>query len=115
MYIIGSMFAEEMERLMFEAIGRMKKSGRLDDVVSKTYAMRRLWTKRLQNFTLKQDELFWNGLKVTTLEEMYEKLEPVHKVGGKHIRDYKLLRKTIADAGYGLPSFMGGLERAVKV
>ena len=100
---------------MYQAISKMKATGQLDDLSAKTYALRRVWKKRLENFSMKKDVLFWNGRKVPTLEEMYLQLEPVHKVGERHIRDFKLLRKTLADAGYGLPSFMGGLERAVKV
>ena len=56
---------------MYEAIMRMKVAGQLDEIVSDTYAMRRLWTKRLQNFSVREGELFWNGLKVPTLKEMY--------------------------------------------
>ena len=104
-----------MEALMYQAISKMKATGQLDNLSAKTYSLRKVWKKRLGNFSMKKDVLFWNDLNVPTLEEKYLQLEPVHKVGEKHIRDYKLLRKTIADAGYGLPSFMGGLERAVKV
>ena len=105
-----------MEQTMFDAIMKMKATGEINALVCQTREQKFLWKTRLSFFTLSSTgELLWNGLKVPTTEELTLVLWPFHETEKKHVLDEKVLRKVLSDKGYALPTFIGGLERAVKV
>ena len=71
------------------------------------------WKMRLTQFTVREDGgLMWKGLKVPTLEQVEQKLQPIHYGKEMHIKDKRILRKALSDVGFVLPPFAGGLEQA---
>ena len=104
-----------MENTLYRAICEMKKNNEVDKLVCQTKGQKDVWVKRLRRFTVNgMGVLFWNGQKVPTLEELTTVLWPRHANEKKHIQDEGFLRKVLSNKGYVLPSFIGGLERAVK-
>ena len=72
------------------------------------------WNKRMENFTVQENgELKWNGATVPTTKRVECVLQPEHyRLGDKHCRDVRVLRKALRDKRFALPPFLGGLERA---
>ena len=72
------------------------------------------WKKRMENFTHQENgELKWKRARVPTTEQVECVLKPEHyRLGDKHCRDVRVLRKALRDKGFALPPFLGGLERA---
>ena len=57
----------------------------------------------------------FNDMKVPVMEESDKVSAFIHYVHDKkHCIDVKVLRKALSDHGFGLPPFLGGLERACK-
>ena len=104
-----------MEQTMFDAIMEMKATEKFDETILRTKALRDTWGKRLKFFTIDGNGLLWNGQKVPTIPDMYTVLEPVHKRKEKHARGIKLLRQALLEAGYVLPPFTGGCDRAINM
>ena len=52
------------------------------------------------------------GLKVPTLEQVEQILQPIHYEKEMDIKDKKILRKALSDVDFVLPHFAGGLEQA---
>ena len=98
---------------MYAAIVQMvtEKDWKIDIV--KSGAERKKRKKRLTHFTVREDAgLMWKGLKVPTLEQVEQILQPLHYGKEIHIKDRKILRKAPSDVGFVLPPFAGGLEQA---
>ena len=109
-------FFRDMEPSLYEAIIRMKSSGSVDAIITDKKE-RDLWRKRLCAFTIRKDgSLMWSNVKVPTIEELYTVLNPLHmNETGKHLQEVASLRKGLSDAGFALPPFVGGLERAIML
>ena len=102
-----------MEPHMYNAVCRMvaTKCCR-ESILSKQE--QRQWYERLKQFSVREDGgLLWKGLKVPTLEQLENVLQPIHYKNEKwHCRDMQVLRGALMDRGFALPVFLGGLERA---
>ena len=106
---------DRMERTLYNAISEMKRNNEVNKLVCQTKGQKDLWGKRLKRFTLNEmGALCWNGQRVPTVEELTTILWPFHETEKRHIQDEESLRKVLSDKGYVLPTFIGGLERAVK-
>ena len=93
----------------------MKNTGKIDALVSQPRGTKDKWVKRLKPFTVhREQQLYWTGMKVPTIIEVEEVLRSVHIVDGKHKRVTAELTKTLKKAGFILPLFIGGSERAVN-
>ena len=104
-----------MEATLFNAIHEMKRSGKLHPLVSESENEKEMWRKRLKQFTVTESgTMLWNGLHVPTIEELWATLQQIHIRAGKHMRDEKILREALSKGGFGLPIFLGGIQRAVQ-
>ena len=103
--------SEPMEPLMYAAIIKMVKSGEVDEILTEKEKL--TWKARILEYSVRADGgLLWNGLKVPTLEQIEQVLQPVHFSGKRHLKDKRVLRKKLSDLGFVLPKYLGGLERA---
>ena len=70
--------------------------------------------KRIKNFTVWGDgELEWKGSILPISKQLEDGLQPEHyRIGGKHCKNDRVLRKVLSDKGLYLSPFLGGLERA---
>ena len=68
-------------------------------------------------FSVREDGgLLWGGLKVPTLEQLENVLQPIHyNKEAWHCRDMQVLRGAVADRGSALPLWLGGLARACNL
>ena len=71
------------------------------------------WDKRLKQFGSADGQLFWQGKKVPTVQQLDEVLRPIHQsAGGKHCKSVNILCKAVSGTNFALPPFLGGIERA---
>ena len=72
------------------------------------------WKKRIENFTVQENgELKWKEATVLTKKQVECVLQPEHyRLGDKHCRDVRLLRKALSNKEFALPPFLEGLKRA---
>ena len=104
-----------MEANLYNAIYEMKRSGKLHPLVSENESEKQMWKRRLKQFTVTESgTMLWNGLRVPTIEELWATLQPVHIKAGKHMRDEIVLRGALSKGSFGLPKFLGGIQRAVQ-
>ena len=99
---------------MHAALLGMVKKNKLDPLVTQTQQLKDIWQKRIKMFTREGETLFWGGKIVPTVEQMEDKIIPLHYEKG-HSVDMRVMRDALTAKGYGLPSFLGGLERACKL
>ena len=100
-----------MEPLMYAAITKMVKDGEVDDILNEKEKL--IWRARIVEYTVRSDGAsLWNGLKIPTLEQLEQVLQPLHFSGKVHRKDKKMLRKELSDRGFALRNYFGGLERA---
>ena len=60
-----------MEATLYNAIYEMKCSGKLHPLVSESENEKRMWRKRLEQFTVTEARtMLWNGLRMPTVEEL---------------------------------------------
>ena len=102
-----------MEPIMYASIVQMVTENDWKIDIVESGAERKKWKKRLTQFTVREDGgLMWNGLKVPTLDQVEQILQPIHYGKEMHIKDKRILRKALSDVGFVLPPFAGGLEQA---
>ena len=105
--------SEPMEPHLYAELLRMKKTKNVKWVGLNSSEIEK-WNKRMEKFTVQENgELKWKGATVPTTEQVECVLQPEHhRLGDKHCRDVRVLRKALSDKGFPLPPFLGGLERA---
>ena len=100
-----------MEPHLYEAICRMVQTQTVDEILTEKEKM--FWLLHIPEFTVREDGgLMWKSLKVPTMQQLENELQPIHYGKNVHMRTNKVLRKALSDRGFVLPKFLGGLETA---
>ena len=95
---------------MYSAVIKMVKSNEIDEFLTDSEKI--FWKAHINEFSVREDGgLLWKGLKVPTLEQIEQVLQPVHYSRKMHVREKPKLRKMLSDCGFAVPPYLGGLER----
>ena len=104
-----------MEPLMYRAICKMVSEKSVDDLIFRAEE-RIYWQNHISEYSVREDGgLLWRGLKVPTMDQLENVLQPIHYDGKKHVRTTKVLRKALSDLGFVIAPIFGGLERDCKL
>ena len=74
---------------------------------------RELFIKRFSEFKFDGKDLLFSGGVVPTMEQVQRELDKVHYKFDRHRREKRYLRKALMNAGFRMPSYLGGLTRVV--
>ena len=100
---------------MYKAICKMVTENSVDDLILRAEE-RIYWQNHISEYSVREDGgLIWKGLKVPTMEQLENVLQPIHYDGKKHVRTTKVLRKALIDLGFVIAPIFGGVERACKL
>ena len=104
-----------METHMYDAIVKMKREGRVDEIVVREQK-KEIWEKHGKRFSLEGDNLLWNGQRVPIQDELDDAIRLVHiNENGKHCLPVWTLVDALAGKNWAMPPFAGGLQQACNL